>query len=357
MTERRLSTRTREVVEADQIRRDNKRKLMMAIGGLVAVLAIVFVGVLWQQSEADQERIRTVLADVDSALEVESPSREELRALRKQLEALESEFGRADDRTIARVRVEAGLGRYEDAWELIATVAERPGAASDMTWVGAEIGERRHSRVGGEDLGARVLALAESSIEDKGSAALALAVQMAHRIGDVDGFLDLSDRLRSDYGASSEAREFEVALSELAVQLALRIGIRGADLEATTDPLGQRIAGFIKETLPSRDVDGDVSEMPEVAIVQAAGRLEKSPDVATAREALSILRDVADRVPSSLEARRAQVPALFVLWQKKVASETDLSQLRGQLNWLQSNATKEHAQRGSWQQLLDALAR
>ncbi len=163
-------------------------------GGALAVAllgggGLTFV-VLRAQRERDQQ-VETMLRNVASELATNPLDRTSATTVLRRLDKmLETEPRRELER--ARTRLLMALGRPNEAWDAVSTLATTPGAATEDLALGAQVMCAVHAARGTETDGVLAMGLAEQHYRETGElASLSLAWQMAYRATQVPEWVSL----------------------------------------------------------------------------------------------------------------------------------------------------------------------
>lgn len=356
MTEvRKASARSVEAQRVAEAAKSNQRIKWAAVV-LVLVAAGIGIGIYLQGSSADDEAREEMLADARGALRSESTSRDEFSSLSRRFEQFAEQFGATDETSSVHARVLVRMGRYGKAVETIRRFAEEPGASPETAMLGARIFAAQAGRTNDDDLLRRALSMAGSALRTGGPEASAWTVVLAHRLGDLEDFVEGANRLLDQHGSSDEARALRPSLAYLAGQLAEREGWSLAE-GSDAPPEASGLRELVRETVPdASDRAGDEPMFPEQLIAAAGVRLSSQSSDGTAGEAVlrSTLEDAQsalEKLPSSIEARIIAAYSIFGLLGQDLASETERSQAKGHLDWLIQNAPPSHGRREQWQGL------
>lgn len=348
------------------------KRIAIGVGAVLLLGGGSVAFVLLRDRAARAERLATVLRDVDAELAAEHDP-ESARLALKRVRDLRAEDD-APALSVAESRLLLALGRAQEAWDVLRTTALAPGASAAAIGAAAEVLARLHAMSGDEKVGAQALAMAEDHHRRTGSSASRmLAWQLAHRVGDLDAWIVLSQAI-----AAAEEPPFEAAVRAtapvLAGMLANRLGIAdpaaaaadspGARLTAvaalaTDGPVSvaglDRIHGAFPEPVPELELVAVFRLLDDYAAAAEAERSTTGDELL--RDALRRSRQLLDMTPASVEARHVAVVALLALQRSGGLDDDQRSRLTGHLQWLLRNAPVGHTQRPLWQTLIDQLER
>ena len=247
-------------------------RLLVAVV-VLAVLAGAY-GIMSQRQEAAEE-LRQVLAEVDAQLAVASPDGSTLGALIRRLNNL-PDADRNPELIRARARVRLAQGRFNQAWELQAGLAEPVDAEAEDLWLGAQILARRHALGGNTNDARRAGSLAERHHGLTAQAgSLLLAWQCFHRAGDLEEERRLAGLLVEEHPNSLEVellRAWSAALFEDQAQRPTLQVLRDLEIRFDETPVELEILMIVGllETRDERDLGESVDRLQRLLVSHSA---------------------------------------------------------------------------------------
>lgn len=334
----------------------------------IAILSIVVLGggsvayVLWRSADEASTQRAKVLRAAENELDELDIDREGVLEALKDVEAmLDSDVGRDNPELIgARARLQLALGRADQAWETIGTIAQTPGAAGADLWIGARTAARLHAESGDSDWGTKALGLSRLAFEASGDPAAAfLGWQIAYRTDAIEAWLELDREILSQHADSLEAETVQALRHFLSLHIAARQGVAAdrqklkerADAGAAS-PLGRLCSFVLDSAEASEAVDEPLltqlqrrwgNAPAELMVVVARAEIaraeqEKEPDRLAG--AVDILQEVLASTPTHVEARDLIAIAHYGLHQKP--------QEAAHLRWLLEHAPESDLRRERW---------
>lgn len=292
----------------------------------LAVLAVIFFVFQWLDRSSAATAERTLLfADIEREARKHPVDGDELSRLAVRVQKL-PDANAAADAILAMARIESARGRVDRAAELLAPLANRPGATPGEQRLAAAVWLRQHE-LGAPDRSRAVallqqaLAFAERAYSDgQDSEDLLRAWLAALRLGDTERADQLAGQLIEGHGSTRGAR-----LAQL---------VRNATLTMPRQDLEQLREQF---ELPPAELD-----VLLVTLLLQAG------DVAAA---IKLLEPLLLRAPGVIEVRRTAALAFHVcvLGAPEGSARQPWVQRRdAQLDWLALHASPEDTGRAGW---------
>lgn len=287
---------------------------VLLVGGSLGFLA-------WRERQRTEERVTTLLRDVERELAADPRAMESRDALSGLVRRVGSDpLGEQDPRLVrARARLELALGRPRNAWDLLQASATSADATVDDLALGARISARMADLAGDRAQMERALVLAERAANARAEREdLSFAWRVASRLGRAEDAGRFARLLQERHAESPEARA---------------VALLGAFTPAQGEAMYPQLQALARET-----------GLPELELALAGILLQRASS-SDHEDALRRLEELLAQHESWLEVRNAMALVLHRLG--RVADRDR------QLQWLLERAGDD-PRAPVWRQLLGA---
>jgi len=301
------------------------RRILIA-GGAVVVLVAAGVGwTLWQEAAAIEDRIRAIETDYETEMRTDSPRLDGVVARIRGFEGWEQEPRLV--RMLARIHM--FRSNPARAWDVLAPLANAVEPEPQDALLGGLVLMELHQRTGGDGARRAMNLFSDHGTEEEH---VFRAWLCARRIGDLERQKQLEQRLQSSYGNTVEADFVDVFA-------------RWRDQEQLQQSDIVPLMGSMEDGVYGPDGP------PELGLLRAISAVESEDYV----RAADIAQRVALEAPELMDIRRACAVALIGQYSVSDLEPADRTRLMGHLQWLLDSGRLDQAERETFEAVLERL--